>query len=232
MSAPSLPHREKKRYAAGKARAARSSGRAATPSDMSRVKAHLREAAQILEQIDESAVERLLAELVALRARAGRLFVLGVGGSAGNASHAVNDFRKICGIEAYAPTDNVSELTARVNDDGWESTFAAWLAVSKLSERDLLLVLSVGGGNREQNVSPNLVRALEYGQHVGARIAGIVGRDGGFTARVAHACVLIPTVNPAAVTPHAEAFQAVIWHLLVSHPDLQQNEMKWESQSK
>jgi D-sedoheptulose 7-phosphate isomerase len=199
---------------------------------MSRVKAHLREAAQILEQIDESAVERLLAELVALRARAGRLFVLGVGGSAGNASHAVNDFRKICGIEAYAPTDNVSELTARVNDDGWESTFAAWLAVSKLSERDLLLVLSVGGGNREQNVSPNLVRALEYGQHVGARIAGIVGRDGGFTARVAHACVLIPTVNPAAVTPHAEAFQAVIWHLLVSHPDLQQNEMKWESQSK
>jgi D-sedoheptulose 7-phosphate isomerase len=199
---------------------------------MSRVKAHLREAAQILEQIDESAVERLLAELVALRARAGRLFVLGVGGSAGNASHAVNDFRKICGIEAYAPTDNVSELTARVNDDGWESTFAAWLAVSKLSERDLLFVLSVGGGNREQNVSPNLVRALEYGQHVGARIAGIVGRDGGFTARVAHACVLIPTVNPAAVTPHAEAFQAVIWHLLVSHPDLQQNEMKWESQSK
>ena len=192
---------------------------------MSRVKAHLREAAQILEQIDESAVERLLAELVALRARAGRLFVLGVGGSAGNASHAVNDFRKICGIEAYAPTDNVSELTARVNDDGWESTFAAWLAVSKLSERDLLFVLSVGGGNREQNVSPNLVRALEYGQSVGARIAGIVGRDGGFTARVAHACVLIPTVNPAAVTPHAEAFQAVIWHLLVSHPDLQQNEM-------
>jgi D-sedoheptulose 7-phosphate isomerase len=199
---------------------------------MSRVKAHLHEAAQILEQIDESAVERLLAELVALRARAGRLFVLGVGGSAGNASHAVNDFRKICGIEAYAPTDNVSELTARVNDDGWETTFAAWLAVSKLSQRDLLLVLSVGGGNREQNVSPNLVRALEYGQHVGARIAGIVGRDGGFTARVAHACVLIPTVNPAAVTPHAEAFQAVIWHLLVSHPDLQQNEMKWESQSK
>ncbi|MES1174698.1 MAG: SIS domain-containing protein [Myxococcales bacterium] len=199
---------------------------------MSLVKAYFREAAQILEQIDEAAVERLLAELVAVRERAGRLFVLGVGGSAGNASHAVNDFRKICGIEAYAPTDNVSELTARVNDDGWESTFAAWLAVSKLSDRDLLLVFSVGGGNREQNVSPNLVRALEYGQRVGARISGIVGRDGGYTAQAAHACVIIPTVNPAAVTPHSEAFQAVIWHFLVSHPSLQQNGMKWESQSK
>jgi D-sedoheptulose 7-phosphate isomerase len=199
---------------------------------MSRVKEYFREAAQILEQIDESSVEHLLAELVAVRARAGRLFVLGVGGSAGNASHAVNDFRKICGIEAYAPTDNVSELTARVNDDGWESTFAAWLAVSKLSAQDMLLVFSVGGGNREQNVSPNLVRALELGQRVGARIGGIVGRDGGFTRRVAHACVLIPTVNPAAVTPHSEAFQAVIWHFLVSHPDLQQNGMKWESQGK
>src|SRR3954466_269406 len=158
---------------------------------MSLVKAYFREAAQILEQIDESAVERLLGELVAVRERSGRLFVLGVGGSAGNASHAVNDFRKICGIEAYAPTDNVSELTARVNGGGWESTFAAWLAVSKLSERDLLLVFSVGGGNREKNVSANLVRALEYGQSVGARIGGIVGRDGGYTARVAHACVLI-----------------------------------------
>jgi D-sedoheptulose 7-phosphate isomerase len=199
---------------------------------MSRVKEYFREAAQILEQLDESAVEQLLAELVAVRARGGRLFVLGVGGSAGNASHAVNDFRKICGIEAYTPTDNVSELTARVNDDGWESTFAAWLSVSKLSANDMLLVFSVGGGNREQNVSPNLVRALELGQRVGARIGGIVGRDGGFTARVAHACVLIPTVNPAAVTPHSEAFQAVIWHFLVSHPDLQQNGMKWESQSK
>jgi D-sedoheptulose 7-phosphate isomerase len=199
---------------------------------MSLVKAYFREAAQILEQIDEGAVERLLAELVAVRERGGRLFVLGVGGSAGNASHAVNDFRKICGIEAYAPTDNVSELTARVNDDGWETTFAAWLAVSKLSTQDLLLVFSVGGGNREKNVSPNLVRALEYGERVGARIGGIVGRDGGYTARVAHACVLIPTVNPAAVTPHSEAFQAVIWHFLVSHPSLQQNGMKWESESK
>jgi D-sedoheptulose 7-phosphate isomerase len=199
---------------------------------MSLVKAYFREAAQILEQIDEAAVERLLAELVAVRTRAGRLFVLGVGGSAGNASHAVNDFRKLCGIEAYAPTDNVSELTARVNDDGWESTFAAWLSVSKLSNQDLLLVFSVGGGDRERNVSPNLVRALEYGQRVGARISGIVGRDGGYTAKVAHACVLIPTVNPAAVTPHSEAFQAVIWHFLVSHPSLQQNEMKWESESK
>ncbi len=199
---------------------------------MSLVKAYFREAAQILEQVDEAAVERLLAELVSVRERGGRLFVLGVGGSAGNASHAVNDFRKLCGIEAYAPTDNVSELTARVNDEGWETTFAAWLAVSKLSSRDLLLVLSVGGGNREKNVSPNLVRALEYGEQVGARIAGIVGRDGGYTARVAHACVLIPTVNAAAVTPHTEAFQAVIWHFLVSHPELQQNGMKWESVSK
>ncbi|MET0790333.1 MAG: SIS domain-containing protein [Polyangiaceae bacterium] len=199
---------------------------------MSLVKAYFREAAQILEQIEEAAVERVLAELVAVRDRGGRLFVLGVGGSAGNASHAVNDFRKICGIEAYAPTDNVSELTARVNDDGWETTFAAWLVVSKLSERDLLLVFSVGGGNREKNVSPNLVRALEYGQSVGARIAGIVGRDGGYTAQAAHACVIIPTVNPAAVTPHSEAFQAVIWHFLVSHPSLQQNGMKWESESK
>ena len=199
---------------------------------MSLVKAYFHEAARILEQIDEAAVERLLGELVAVRERGGRLFVLGVGGSAGNASHAVNDFRKLCGIEAYAPTDNVSELTARVNDEGWETTFAAWLAVSKLSSRDLLLVLSVGGGNREQNVSPNLVRALEYGEQVGARIGGIVGRDGGYTARVAHACVLIPTVNAAAVTPHTEAFQAVIWHFLVSHPALQQNGMKWESVSK
>jgi D-sedoheptulose 7-phosphate isomerase len=199
---------------------------------MSLVRAYFDEAAQILERIDESAVLGLLAELVAVRQRAGRLFVLGVGGSAGNASHAVNDFRKICGIEAYAPTDNVSELTARVNDDGWESTFAAWLVVSKLSNQDMLLVFSVGGGNREQNVSPNLVRALEYGKQVGARIGGIVGRDGGFTATVAHACVLIPTVNPRAVTPHSEAFQAVIWHFLVSHPELQQNGMKWESESK
>ncbi|HEY4103354.1 MAG TPA: SIS domain-containing protein [Polyangiaceae bacterium] len=199
---------------------------------MTRVKDYFREAAQILEQIDEASVEQLLAELCAVRARGGRLFVLGVGGSAGNASHAVNDFRKLCGIEAYAPTDNVSELTARVNDEGWESTFAAWLEVSKLSPNDLLLVFSVGGGDREKNVSPNLVRALEYGQQIGARIAGIVGRDGGYTARVAHACVLIPTVNPSAVTPHSEAFQAVIWHFLVSHPDLQRSGMKWESTSK
>ena len=199
---------------------------------MSLVKAYFAEATRILELIEPSAVERLLAELVSVRARGGRLFVLGVGGSAGNASHAVNDFRKICGIEAYTPTDNVSELTARVNDDGWESTFAAWLAVSKLRAEDMLLVFSVGGGNREQNVSPNLVRALEYGQAIGCRIGGIVGRDGGYTAQVAHACVLIPTVNSAAVTPHSEAFQAVIWHFLVSHPDLMQNAMKWETTSK
>ncbi len=197
---------------------------------MSLIKAYLRDAARILELIDENAVEALLAELVGVRERGGRLFVLGVGGSAGNASHAVNDFRKLCGIEAYAPTDNVSELTARVNDDGWEATFSGWLEVSKLASRDLLLVFSVGGGDRERNVSPNLVRALEYGQSVGARLAGIVGRDGGFTARVAHACVIIPTVNRAAVTPHSEAFQGVIWHFLVSHPALQRSGMKWESE--
>ncbi len=197
---------------------------------MSLVKAYFRDAARILEQIDEAAVEALLAELVRVRERSGRLFILGVGGSAGNASHAVNDFRKLCGIEAYAPTDNVSELTARVNDDGWEATFSGWLEVSNLSSRDLILVFSVGGGDRERNVSPNLVRALEYGQSVGARLAGIVGRDGGFTARVAHACVIIPTVNEAAVTPHSEAFQGVIWHFLVSHPALQRTHMKWESE--
>jgi D-sedoheptulose 7-phosphate isomerase len=167
--------------------------------------------------------------LVALRARRGRLFVLGVGGSAGNASHAVNDFRKICGIEAYTPVDNVSELTARVNDDGWESVFSRWLEVSRLSKDDLIFVLSVGGGDLERNVSPNLVRALQYAKQQGAAICGVVGRDGGYTAKVADACVIIPTVNPATVTPHAEAFQPVIWHLLVSHPALQAAPMKWES---
>src|SRR5438132_3228894 len=167
--------------------------------------------------------------LVALRARHGRLFFLGVGGSAGNASHAVNDFRKIAGIEAYTPTDNVSELTARVNDDGWASVFARWLEVSRLGSRDMVFVLSVGGGDLERNVSPNLVRALEYAKKVGAKVCGIVGRTGGYTAQVADACVIVPTVNPQTVTPHAEAFQAVVWHLLVSHPALRTGAMKWES---
>jgi D-sedoheptulose 7-phosphate isomerase len=196
---------------------------------MSYIEEYFRDAIRIIETIDRSAVERLVTELSKLRAEGGRLFVLGVGGSAGNASHAVNDFRKICGIEAYAPTDNVSELTARVNDDGWETSFSEWLKVSRLSSKDALFVLSVGGGNLEKNVSPNLVRALELGREVGATVLGVVGRDGGYTARVANACVVIPTVNPDAITPHSEAFQAVVWHLLVSHPALQKSAMKWES---
>ncbi len=189
----------------------------------------LTEAAEVVARLDRDAIERLAALLGDLRRRGGRLFVLGVGGSAGNASHAVNDFRKLCHIEAYAPTDNVSELTARVNDDGWERVFADWLRVSRLRADDMLLVLSVGGGDLQRNVSPNLVRALEYAREVGASIGGIVGRDGGHTARVADACVLVPTVSPHNVTPHTEAFQAVVWHCLVSHPLLQAQAMKWES---
>ena len=196
---------------------------------MGHAEAYLKEAAEILGRLDVGAIQKMVDLLVALRARRGRLFVLGVGGSAGNASHAVNDFRKICGIEAYTPVDNVSELTARVNDDGWESVFSRWLEVSRLAKDDLVFVLSVGGGDLERNVSPNLVRALQYAKQQGAAICGVVGRDGGYTAQVADACVIIPTVNPATVTPHAEAFQPVIWHLLVSHPALQAAPMKWES---
>jgi len=189
----------------------------------------LAEAAAILKQIDPVAVERVAALLAARRARGGRLFILGVGGSAANASHAVNDFRKICGMEAYAPTDNVSELTARTNDEGWAGVFESWLKVSRLRAGDALLVLSVGGGNLEKNVSPNLVAAVRYAKSVGATVTGIVGRDGGYTAQAADACVIVPTVNATHVTPHAEAFQAVIWHLLVSHPALKAAETKWES---
>jgi D-sedoheptulose 7-phosphate isomerase len=196
---------------------------------MSYSQEHLEEAAAIIEKLDVESIERTADLLSDLRARNGRLFLLGVGGSAANCSHAVNDFRKICGIEAYAPTDNVSELTARTNDEGWASVFIEWLKVSRLSANDLLFVLSVGGGNREKNVSPNLVAALEYGKETGAMICGIVGRDGGFTATVADACIIIPTVNPQNVTPHTEAFQAVVWHLLVSHPKLKAAETKWES---
>lgn len=196
---------------------------------MSYAEKFLSETAEIVQKLDRAAIESLATELAALRERGGRLFVLGVGGSAGNASHAVNDFRKICGIEAYAPTDNVSELSARVNDDGWESTFSEWLKVSRLSGSDMILILSVGGGNLAQNVSPNLVRAIEHARSVGARIGGIVGRDGGYTAQTAHASVIIPTVNAGTVTPHAEAFQAIVWHLLVSHPTLQRQSTKWES---
>ena len=189
----------------------------------------LEEAGQIAKKIDTQAVDRLVALLAATRGASGRLFILGVGGSAGNASHAVNDFRKITGIEAYAPTDNVSELTARTNDEGWSTVFERWLRVSRLRADDILLIFSVGGGNLEKQVSPNLVEALKYARSVGAKIAAIVGRDGGYAATVADACVLIPTVNPAHVTPHSEAFQAVVWHLMVSHPALKQAETKWES---
>jgi len=190
---------------------------------------YLNEVTKIADGLDAGEIERAARILGEVRGRGGRLFILGVGGSAANASHAVNDFRKIAGLEAYAPTDNVSELTARTNDEGWATVFQAWLAGSRLRKEDALLVLSVGGGNLEKNVSPNLVAALEYAHSIGAGIIGIVGRDGGFTAKVADACVIIPTVNPTHVTPHAEAFQAVVWHLLVSHPDLKQVQTKWES---
>ncbi len=196
---------------------------------MSYARQHLQETAEIVGRLNAADCEKCVAELRALRERGGRLFILGVGGSAANASHAVNDFRKIAGLECYAPTDNVSELTARTNDEGWASVFVEWLKGSRLAARDAVLVLSVGGGNLEQNVSPNLVTALQHAKQVGARILGIVGKDGGYTARVADACVLVPTVNPQNITPHTEAFQAVVWHLLVSHPDLKVNQTKWES---
>jgi D-sedoheptulose 7-phosphate isomerase len=196
---------------------------------MSYAQEHLRESALILSQLDASAIERMATALAAVRASGGRLFLLGVGGSAANCSHAVNDFRKIAGIEAYSPVDNVSELTARTNDEGWDSVFAGWLAGSRLRTGDAVLVLSVGGGSIEQGVSANLVRALDYARQVGATVLGIVGRDGGYTARVADACVIVPTVNAATITPHTEAFQAVIWHLLVSHPAVKVAQTKWES---
>jgi D-sedoheptulose 7-phosphate isomerase len=190
---------------------------------------HLTEVARVVEAIDPEAVERTVSLLSEVRGRGGRLFILGVGGSAANASHAVNDFRKLAGFEAYAPTDNVSELTARTNDEGWETVFASWLEGSRLRRDDAVLVFSVGGGSLEKNISPNLVKALQYAKRVGAAVAGIVGRDGGYTATVADACVLVPTLNPEVVTPHVEALQAVVWHLLVSHPRLRTAAGKWES---
>jgi D-sedoheptulose 7-phosphate isomerase len=196
---------------------------------MSFAEQFLAEAKQVIDGLDVEQIERMAAALAATRERGGRLFILGVGGSAANASHAVNDFRKIAGIEAYAPTDNVSELTARTNDEGWAGVFESWLRVSRLRREDTLLVFSVGGGNMEKNVSPNLVQALQFGNTVGSTILGIVGRDGGYTAQVADACAIVPTVNPVNTTPHAEAFQAVVWHLLVSHPAVKQAETKWES---
>jgi D-sedoheptulose 7-phosphate isomerase len=199
---------------------------------MSHAQQFITEAARILNQLDPVVLEQLAGLLVEVRRRGGRLFFLGVGGSAANCSHAVNDFRKIAQIEAYAPTDNVSELTARTNDDGWETVFVNWLRVSKLCAKDMVFILSVGGGDLEKNISPNLVRALQYAKEIGATVGGICGRNGGYTAQVADVCVVVPTVNAATVTPHAEAFQAVIWHLLVSHPALKAMETKWESATK
>jgi D-sedoheptulose 7-phosphate isomerase len=190
---------------------------------------HLAETMEIAQTIDSDAIERIADALAAVKAAEGRIFFLGVGGSAGNCSHAVNDFRKIAGIESYAPTDNVSELTARTNDEGWATIFVEWLKVSKLKPQDAVFVFSVGGGNLEKNISPNLVEALKYARTVGAKIAGVVGRDGGYTAQVGDAVCIIPTVNAETITPHSEAFQAVVWHLLVSHPKLKASQTKWES---
>ena len=196
---------------------------------MSFARQFLDEVQQLVAQLNAGAIEKAADELARVRERGGRLFILGVGGSAANASHAVNDFRKICGFEAYAPTDNVSELTARTNDEGWATVFAEWLKCSRLNAKDGLLIFSVGGGNLEKNVSPNLVSAIQLAKKIGASIVGVVGRDGGHTAKEATVCVIVPTVNPAHVTPHSEAFQAVIWHLLVSHPKLKVAQTKWES---
>ncbi len=196
---------------------------------MSYASKHLNEANEIISKIDTDSIEKIVDILVNLKSNGGRIFFLGVGGSAGNCSHAVNDFRKIVGIECYAPTDNVSELTARTNDEGWSTIFVEWLKISKLSSKDLLFIFSVGGGSIEKNISPNLVEAIKYGKTIGSKIVGIVGRDGGYTAKESDSCVIIPTVNDETITPHAEAFQAVIWHLLVSHPKLKANQTKWES---
>lgn len=196
---------------------------------MTYAKQHLKEVTEIVSKINTDTIEKMVDILVQTRQNEGRLFFLGVGGSAGNCSHAVNDFRKIAGIEAYAPTDNVSELTARTNDEGWDTVFSEWLKGSRLKLADTLFILSVGGGNLEKNVSPNLVKAIQYAKEVGATVIGIVGREGGYTAQASDACVIVPTVNPNTITPHSEAFQAVIWHLMVSHPKLQKNQTKWES---
>jgi D-sedoheptulose 7-phosphate isomerase len=197
---------------------------------MSYAKQHLNEAIEIIRQLDFEVIDKMAELLANVKKEGGRIFFLGVGGSAANCSHAVNDFRKIVGIESYAPTDNVSELTARTNDEGWSSVFVEWLKVSKLSDRDALFIFSVGGGNLEKNISPNLVEALKLAKVIGTQVFGILGRDGGYAAKVANACIIIPTINPDNITPHAEAFQAVIWHLLVSHPLLKFNQTKWESE--
>lgn len=190
---------------------------------------HLNETSEIIKKLDINSIEKIVDLLVSIKSEGGRIFFLGVGGSAGNCSHAVNDFRKIVGIECYAPTDNVSELTARTNDEGWSTIFVEWLKISKLCNNDLLFIFSVGGGDLEKNISPNLVEAIKYGKSIGSKITGIVGRDGGYTAKASEVCLIIPTVNNETITPHSEAFQAVIWHLLVSHPRLKANQTKWES---
>ena len=194
---------------------------------MSYSKQHLDESVEITKAINPETIERIVDLLVDIKSIGGRLFVLGVGGSAANAGHAVNDFRKLAGIETYAPTDNVAELTARTNDEGWQTVFSGWLKVSKLNSKDCLFILSVGGGNKEKNVSPNLIEAIDLAKEVGARVTGIVGRDGGYTAQNADVCLVVPTVNPSTVTPHSESFQTVVWHLMVSHPKLKSNPTKW-----
>jgi D-sedoheptulose 7-phosphate isomerase len=194
---------------------------------MSYSRSHLDESIEITKAIDPEIVEKIVDLLFDVKSTGGRLFLLGVGGSAANASHAVNDFRKLAGIETYAPTDNVAELTARTNDEGWETVFSGWLKVSKINSKDCLFILSVGGGNKEKNVSPNLIEAIDLAKKVGARVTGIVGRDGGYTAQNADVCLVVPTVNPSTVTPHSESFQTVVWHLMVSHPKLKANPTKW-----
>lgn len=196
---------------------------------MSYAQQHLNESIEIIRKIDVASIEKMADLLATVKKDGGRIFFLGVGGSAGNCSHAVNDFRKIVGIESYAPTDNVSELTARTNDEGWPTIFVEWLKISKLSPKDMVFIFSVGGGNLEKNISPNLVEALKLAKSVGSKVVGVVGRDGGYTGQVADACVIIPIVNSENVTPHSEAFQAIVWHLLVSHPKLKANQTKWES---
>ena len=195
---------------------------------MSFTRTHLDETKRIVDQLDVVVIDKMAELLAKARSNGARVFFLGVGGSAGNCSHAVNDFRKIVGLEAYAPTDNVSELTARTNDEGWETVFVEWLKTSRLRAQDIIFVFSVGGGNLEKNVSPNLVRALQYAKEIGAGVVGVVGRDGGYTAKVGDAVCIIPTVNPESITPHSEAFQAVVWHLLVTHPMLKARQTKWE----
>ena len=190
---------------------------------------YFRESKEIIDSLDKKQIRKMVDYLVHIRTRNGRLFFIGVGGGAGHASHAVNDFRKICGIESYTPTDNVSELTARVNDDGWDTAYVNWLKGSKLNKDDMIFVFSVGGGNLEKRISVNIVNSLQFAKEAGAKICGVVGRDGGYTAKVADACVVIPPVNSETITPHTEGFQAIVWHLLVSHPELQKYEMKWES---